>query len=134
MFECVDEHSTTKELEHAKMYTVPSLRQLQTMPDEELRRVKDFTVGHKRHGQITFTGLTDVRRMNLTSIVELTQASVTVYPPHEDGPTTNAPPPIPPRKTKAALAVDTHAQLSTAAINALTPRAKNAVGNLRSDV
>ena len=64
-------------------YTLPSMNELGQMSDEELRQVKDFTIGRKGHGKIEFSGLTDVRGLDLDSIVLICESKpgvIQVYP------------------------------------------------------
>lgn len=61
-------------------YTEPRLEQLAAMRNEELRRVKDFTVGRRGVGQVTWPGEVDVRGLDLDSVVFFEPKEVIVYP------------------------------------------------------
>lgn len=58
--------------------TFPPLEVLQSMTEEELRRVRKFTVTNLHSGQITWE--TDVRGLNLDKLVVINHETVTVSP------------------------------------------------------
>jgi hypothetical protein len=70
-------------------YARPHLSELQSMTDEELSHVSNFTVGHNRDGSVVWLGETDCRNLDLDAIVHFEPRAVTVYP--EQGPVPKPP-------------------------------------------
>ncbi|XP_022157427.1 nuclear pore complex protein NUP98A-like isoform X2 [Momordica charantia] len=69
-------------LRHADYYTEPKIQELAAKERAEpgfCRHVKDFVVGRHGYGSIKFFGETDVRRLDLESIVQFNNREVTVY-------------------------------------------------------
>uniref|UniRef100_A0A0D9XX78 Nucleoporin autopeptidase n=1 Tax=Leersia perrieri TaxID=77586 RepID=A0A0D9XX78_9ORYZ len=69
-------------LVHADYYTEPSLGELAAKERAEpgyCSRVRDFAVGRHNYGSIKFIGETDVRGLDLESIVEFNYREVIVY-------------------------------------------------------
>lgn len=69
-------------LSHGDYYTEPRIAELAAKERAEpgyCRRVKDFVVGRKGYGSIKFFGETDVRRLDLESIVQFNNREVIVY-------------------------------------------------------
>uniref|UniRef100_A0A0E0J770 Nucleoporin autopeptidase n=1 Tax=Oryza nivara TaxID=4536 RepID=A0A0E0J770_ORYNI len=69
-------------LVHADYYTEPSLEELAAKERAEpgyCSRVRDFAVGRHDYGSIKFIGETDVRGLDLESIVEFNNREVIVY-------------------------------------------------------
>lgn len=56
-------------------FTVPSMKQLSRMNEDQLRRVENFTIQNE-FATIKFEGFTDVRHLNLDRIVNLSFRSV----------------------------------------------------------
>merc|ERR1719158_1692933 len=50
------------------------------MTDEELQRVENFEVRHKKHGRIVFQGTTDLRGLDLDQLIVFGNRTVDVYP------------------------------------------------------
>ncbi|KAG0446852.1 hypothetical protein HPP92_028607 [Vanilla planifolia] len=83
----VDEHgidieSLMPKLHHSDYYTVPQIPELASKERAEpgfCRHVKDFVVGHRSYGSIKFFGETDVRSLDLESIVQFNNREVIVY-------------------------------------------------------
>lgn len=65
-------------------FTEPSMAELAQMTSQQLASVDNFSVGSKDNGkmqaEVRFEGLTDIRGLNLTEIIELKWGEVTVYP------------------------------------------------------
>ncbi|KAG9460019.1 hypothetical protein H6P81_004527 [Aristolochia fimbriata] len=69
-------------LRHADYYTEPRIQELAAKERAEpgyCRHVKDFVVGRQGYGNIMFIGDTDVRRLDLESIVQFNNREVIVY-------------------------------------------------------
>lgn len=69
-------------LRHTDYYTEPRIQELAAKERAEpgfCRRVKDFVVGRRGFGSIKFLGETDVRRLDLESIVQFNHREVIVY-------------------------------------------------------
>ncbi|XP_043724099.1 nuclear pore complex protein NUP98A isoform X2 [Telopea speciosissima] len=69
-------------LRHSDYYTEPRIQELAAKERAEsgfCRRVKDFVVGRYGYGSIKFIGETDVRRLDLESLVQFNHREVIVY-------------------------------------------------------
>ncbi|GMI76538.1 DRACULA2 [Hibiscus trionum] len=69
-------------LRRSDYYTEPRIQELAAKERAELgycRRVKDFVVGRHGYGSIKFLGETDVRRLDLESLVQFNNREVIVY-------------------------------------------------------
>ncbi|KAL4202914.1 hypothetical protein AMTRI_Chr02g223650 [Amborella trichopoda] len=69
-------------LRHPDYYTEPKIQELAAKERAEpgfCRKVKDFVVGRKGYGWIRFFGETDVRGLDLESIVQFNKCEVVVY-------------------------------------------------------
>lgn len=77
-----DVQRTMPKLQCPEYYTIPSIDVLVAKEKEEpgfCRRVKDFVVGRYGYGSIKFLGETDVRNLDLESVVKLKYREVIVY-------------------------------------------------------
>ncbi|KAH7655255.1 nuclear pore complex protein Nup98-Nup96 protein [Dioscorea alata] len=69
-------------LRHADYYTEPRIQELAAKERAEpgfCRHVKDFVVGRHGYGSIKFDGETDVRRLDLESLIQFNNREVIVY-------------------------------------------------------
>ncbi|KAL6986547.1 hypothetical protein U1Q18_019905 [Sarracenia purpurea var. burkii] len=69
-------------LRHSDYYTEPRIQELAAMERSEpgfCCRVKNFVVGRHGYGSIRFVGETDVRRLDLESLVQFNNREVIVY-------------------------------------------------------
>ncbi|XP_057522395.1 nuclear pore complex protein NUP98A-like isoform X2 [Amaranthus tricolor] len=69
-------------LRHSDYYTEPRIQELAAKERAEpgyCRRVKDFVVGRHGFGSIRFLGETDVRRLDLESLIQFNDREVIVY-------------------------------------------------------
>ncbi|KAF6163465.1 hypothetical protein GIB67_029314 [Kingdonia uniflora] len=69
-------------LRHSDYYTEPRIQELAAKERAEpgfCRRVKEFVVGRHGYGSIKFIGETDVRRLDLESLVQFNNREVIVY-------------------------------------------------------
>ncbi|KAL8196324.1 hypothetical protein R6Q57_025324 [Mikania cordata] len=69
-------------LRHSDYYTEPKIQELAAKERAEpgfCRRVKDFVVGRHNYGSIKFLGETDVRRLDLESLIQFNNREVIVY-------------------------------------------------------
>lgn len=69
-------------LRHSDYYTEPRIQELAAKERAEpgyCRRVKDFVVGRNGYGSIKFFGETDVRRLDLESLVQFNNKEVIVF-------------------------------------------------------
>lgn len=69
-------------LRHSDYYTEPRIQELAAKERAEpgfCRRVKDFIVGRHGFGSIKFLGETDVRRLDLESLIQFNNREVIVY-------------------------------------------------------
>jgi len=69
-------------LRHSDYYTEPRIQELAAKERAEpgfCRRVKDFVVGRHGYGSIKFLGETDVRRLDLESLIQFNNREVIVY-------------------------------------------------------
>ncbi|KAI3691934.1 hypothetical protein L6452_31737 [Arctium lappa] len=69
-------------LRHSDYYTEPRIQELAAKERAEpgfCRRVKDFVVGRHGFGSIKFLGETDVRRLELESLIQFNHREVIVY-------------------------------------------------------
>ncbi|CAL5327946.1 unnamed protein product [Camellia sinensis] len=69
-------------LRHSDYYTEPRIQELAAKERAEpgfCRRVKDFVVGRHGYGSIRFIGETDVRRLDLESLIQFNNREVIVY-------------------------------------------------------
>ncbi|CAN4114551.1 unnamed protein product [Withania somnifera] len=67
---------------YSDYYTEPRIQELAAKERAEpgfCRRVKDFVVGRHGYGSITFMGETDVRRLDLESLIQFNNREVIVY-------------------------------------------------------
>ncbi|GMH30222.1 hypothetical protein Nepgr_032065 [Nepenthes gracilis] len=67
---------------HSDYYTEPRIQELAAKERAEpgyCRRVKDFVVGRHGYGSIKFLGETDVRRLDLESLIQFDNREVCVY-------------------------------------------------------
>ncbi|VAH13551.1 unnamed protein product [Triticum turgidum subsp. durum] len=74
--------SVLPRLYKADYYTSPSIAELAARESNELgccSHVKDFTVGRHGYGSIKFDGETDVRKLDIASIVEFKDREILVY-------------------------------------------------------
>lgn len=74
--------SLMPKLQHFEYYTQPSIQDLAAKERAEpgfCCCVKDFVVGHYRYGYIKFPGETDVRQLDLESIIQFNNREVIVY-------------------------------------------------------
>ncbi|XP_074319202.1 nuclear pore complex protein NUP98A-like isoform X2 [Silene latifolia] len=77
-----DVEATMPKLRHAEYYTEPQIQELaakERLKPGYCRHVKDFVVGRQGYGSIKFLGETDVRRLDLESIVQFNDREVIVY-------------------------------------------------------
>lgn len=58
-------------------YTIPAL---ESLDNDELMNVKNFTICRKNIGRIQFPGYTNIQRLNLDEIVNIEKGKVTLYP------------------------------------------------------
>jgi nuclear pore complex protein Nup98-Nup96 len=65
-------------------YMVPSMKDLSKLSNDELSRVKKFTVGCKGLGSVEWLGETDVRGLNIDELVRFDKKEVIVYPSEEE--------------------------------------------------
>ncbi|XP_071730627.1 nuclear pore complex protein NUP98A isoform X2 [Rutidosis leptorrhynchoides] len=69
-------------LRHSDYYTEPRIQELAAKERADpgfCRRVKDFVVGRHEYGSIKFLGETDVRRLELESLIQFNNREVIVY-------------------------------------------------------
>jgi len=69
-------------LRHSDYYTEPKIQELAAKERAEpgyCRRVKDFVVGRRGYGSVKFFGETDVRRLDLESVIQFNKCEVLVY-------------------------------------------------------
>ncbi|CAO2208218.1 unnamed protein product [Urochloa humidicola] len=74
--------SVLPRLYNADYYTVPSIVELAVKESDEpgyCSRVLDFTVGRHGYGSVKFDGETDVRKLDIASIVEFNNREILVY-------------------------------------------------------
>ncbi|KAL6597753.1 hypothetical protein ACP70R_046558 [Stipagrostis hirtigluma subsp. patula] len=74
--------SVLPRLYNADYYTVPSIVELAVRESDEpgyCSRVQDFTVGRHGYGSVKFYGETDVRKLDIASIVEFNNREILVY-------------------------------------------------------
>lgn len=74
--------SVLPRLYKADYYTFPSIAELAAKECQEpgcCSHVKDFTVGRHGHGSVKFDGETDVRMLDITSIMEFKDREINVY-------------------------------------------------------
>lgn len=67
---------------HSDYYTEPRIQELAAKERAEpgfCRRVKDFVVGRHGYGSIKFIGETDVRRLDLESLIQFNNREVILY-------------------------------------------------------
>lgn len=77
-----DIESILPKLRHPEYYTEPCVQELAAKERAELgfcRRVSNFVVGRHGHGHIKFEGVTDVRRLDLDSLIQFNDREVIVY-------------------------------------------------------
>ena len=76
-------------------FTVPGIKQLQRMRDEELTTVQRFVIGREDTGEIMFLKPVDLRGVNLDSLIEIEKGKILMYPERvvEGGAATAKPPP-----------------------------------------
>ncbi|CAF2061073.1 unnamed protein product [Rotaria magnacalcarata] len=75
-------------LTHKDYYTKPTIEELRSSSNENGQCfVKEFTIGRKHYGSVTFRGLhMNLAGLDLDRIVEIGRRQVTVYPNEEDRP------------------------------------------------
>eukprot|EP01018_Ginkgo_biloba_P034071 Gb_06450 [translate_table: standard] len=69
-------------LRHSDYYTEPKIQELAAQERAKpgyCRQVKDFVVGRRGYGSVKFFGETDVRRLDLESIIQFNKCEVNVY-------------------------------------------------------
>lgn len=67
-------------------YTLPSRAELFRMSASQLKEVEDFTVGLENVGKVTWIDKTDIRGLDLDSIIEFRPGEVEVYPDETNKP------------------------------------------------
>ena len=67
-------------LTKAGYFSVPSIKRLQRMSEEELKQVPRFVIGRQGYGEIAFLYPVDLRYANLDDIVQIRKGSITLYP------------------------------------------------------
>jgi len=65
----------------------PSLRELRQMTTQELKKVKKFTVEHKKFGKITFTRPVDLCGCAIDKVVQIEKGVIRIYPEEGTKPT-----------------------------------------------
>jgi len=60
-------------------YTVPSIDEMKTMTIGQLKRIKNFTIGHKKFGKVTFPNEIDIRGIDLDKIVTIEWKAIQIY-------------------------------------------------------
>ena len=70
--------SKIPKLERSNYITTPSRIDLCRMTEEDLSEIKDFTIQNE-HGKIVFEGVTDIKGLDLDSLVTINQGEVIVY-------------------------------------------------------
>lgn len=73
-------NSNAPKLTKAGYFTVPSIRRLRTMTNEQLRNVPRFVIGRYGVGEVAFLYPVDLLGADLDAIVHISRGSVTVYP------------------------------------------------------
>lgn len=66
-------------LTKAGYFTVPSIRRLQLMSEQELNQVSRFVIGRQGYGEIAFLYPVDLCDANLDEIVQIGKGSITLY-------------------------------------------------------
>ena len=66
-------------LSKAGYFTVPSIRRLQRMSEEELSQVSRFVIGRQGYGEIAFLYPVNLCNANLDEIVHIGKGSITLY-------------------------------------------------------
>jgi acyl carrier protein len=66
-------------LTKAGYFTVPSIRRLQRMSEQELIQVSRFVIGRQGYGEIAFLYPVDLCNANLDEIVQIERGSITLY-------------------------------------------------------
>jgi len=66
--------------------TIPSLKEMKMMTNEQLRSIPNFTIVCKDKGKITFESPTDVFNLNIDDIVLFNTRTIEVYPNDENKP------------------------------------------------
>ncbi|RLN60356.1 hypothetical protein BBJ28_00021164 [Nothophytophthora sp. Chile5] len=61
-------------------FTVPSIRELELLSEQELASVEGFVIGRRGCGEIAFVGATDVRGLKLDDLVAFSPGEIVVYP------------------------------------------------------
>ncbi|KAH8961584.1 hypothetical protein BDL97_05G056600 [Sphagnum fallax] len=77
-----DVEALMPKLRHSDYFTEPRIQELAAKERAEpgyCRRVVNFVVGRKGYGSVKFLGETDVRRLDLESIVQFNKCEVVVY-------------------------------------------------------
>ncbi|XP_059070259.1 nuclear pore complex protein NUP98B-like [Cryptomeria japonica] len=73
-------------LGHSDYYTEPKIQELAAKERAEpgyCQRAKDFVVGRKGYDSIKFFGESDVRQLDLDSIIQFNECKISVYEKHE---------------------------------------------------
>jgi len=61
-------------------FTIPSIDKIKVMSPSQMAAIPDFTIGHNEYGSIKWSGVTDVRGLDLDEIVRFEPSSVEIYP------------------------------------------------------
>jgi len=61
-------------------FSEPAIDMMKEMSEDELAHIQDFTVGHPDYGKITWPGETDVRNLDLDSIIKFGEGLFELYP------------------------------------------------------
>jgi len=78
--------SLVPRLDRPEYYCVPSIEAMSKMSEAKLCRIDNLEVGRYGFGSVTWSGLTDVRRINFDKVVEIERGSITVYPNEDERP------------------------------------------------
>eukprot|EP01113_Clastostelium_recurvatum_P038585 TRINITY_DN5790_c0_g1_i4.p1 TRINITY_DN5790_c0_g1~~TRINITY_DN5790_c0_g1_i4.p1 ORF type:complete len:1865 (-),score=437.72 TRINITY_DN5790_c0_g1_i4:36-5630(-) len=76
----------TPRLTRPDYFTMPPMIDLQRLSSEQLSKVANFKIGRLGVGEVEWPGVTDVRGLDLDSIVEFTHKQISVYPDEENKP------------------------------------------------
>eukprot|EP01083_Nonionella_stella_P065558 171890_1 len=77
--------SSAPKLKNSEVELKPfPLQELMTMSDDKLAEIPGFSFVHKRFGQVSWPGLTDVRNIDLDKVVVFSAGSIEVYPDAKD--------------------------------------------------
>jgi len=79
-------HDVCPSLSRRGYFTDPSIKDLHTYRESDLRNVSNFSVHHEKFGSVTWLGTTDITGLDIDDIVDFGEQTIEVYADDEHKP------------------------------------------------